>query len=77
MLLVLQHNLEEAYRFPVGRCPTGLNIRGQMSYGSRCPTGADVLRGHMSGGKGPKEADVLGWQMSGGGGGRNVMWQVS
>ena len=36
MLLVLQHHLEEAYRFPGGRCPTGANIRG------RCPKEADV-----------------------------------
>ena len=48
MLLVLQHHLEKAYRFPGSSCPTGSNIRGQMSYGGKCPKGADVLQGRMS-----------------------------
>ena len=64
MLLVLHS--EEAYRFQGSSCPTGANIRGQMSYGGKCRAqvqGAGVLRKQMSGGTSRGwgvGADVLG-----------------
>ena len=63
MLLVLQHYLEKAYRFPGGSCPTRANIRSQMSYGGkcpggRCPTGANIQGANVQG------ADVLWGRMS-------------
>ena len=42
MLLVLQNPLEEAYRFPGDRCPTGANIWEKMSYEGRCSKETDV-----------------------------------
>ena len=70
MLLVLQHHLEEAYRFPGGSCPTGADVlrgkcpggkcpKGQISHGDECPgvdvQGANVLRGRC-----PTGANVRG-----------------
>ena len=73
MLLVLQHHLEETYRFQGGSCPTRANVwgkcpMGQVSGGQisrgKSPKGPDVLRGRMSGGRCPwdicpKGADIL------------------
>ena len=77
MLLVLQHHLEEAYRFPGGKYPGADFLLGHISYGGKCP-GADVIRGQMSRGTCPEGADVgadvLVWQMPGR---QTSSWHVS